>query len=116
MSIELKKKTMTVIGDIDAIQIVNKLRKLCVTEIISIGLAKEPEKKEHVKKKEEKKEPEKKKEPEEKKEPEKKKEPGEHYEDPVAELVKAYRSYNPHMPPYYYVRREEEDPNACVIY
>ncbi|KAJ6370679.1 hypothetical protein OIU77_001227 [Salix suchowensis] len=52
-SIEHKNKTMTVIGDIDAIQIVNKLRKLCVTELISIGPAKEPKKKEGMKKKEE---------------------------------------------------------------
>ncbi|KAJ6684087.1 hypothetical protein OIU85_007745, partial [Salix viminalis] len=97
ISIEHKNKTMTVIGDIDAIQIVNKLRKLCVTELISIGPAKQPKKKEGMKKKEEPKKSE------------------EHYEDPVAELVKAYKSYNPHMPPYYYVTRAEEDPNACVI-
>ncbi|GMN45055.1 hypothetical protein TIFTF001_014241 [Ficus carica] len=35
--------------------------------------------------------------------------------DPVLELVKAYRAYNPHMTTYYYVQSMEENPNACVI-
>ena len=45
-----------------------------------------------------------------KKEEEKKKEP-----DPVLELVKAYKAYNPHMTTYYHVQSMEENPNSCVI-
>ncbi|KAG5098533.1 hypothetical protein JHK82_048387 [Glycine max] len=35
--------------------------------------------------------------------------------DPVLELVKVYRAYNPHMTTYYYVQSLEENPNACVL-
>uniref|UniRef100_A0A7N0VCI4 Uncharacterized protein n=1 Tax=Kalanchoe fedtschenkoi TaxID=63787 RepID=A0A7N0VCI4_KALFE len=35
--------------------------------------------------------------------------------DPVLEMVKAYRAYNPHMTKYYYVQSMEENPNACII-
>ena len=73
----------------------------------------------YLKKKEEpKKEEEKKEEPkkeEEKKEEEKKKEAPPPPPDPVLELVKAYRAYNPHMTTYYYVQSMEENPNACVV-
>ena len=86
MSIEMKDKKLTVIGDIDPVHIVAKLRKLCHTEIITVGPAKEPEKK---------------------KEEPKKKDPA----DPVAH----YLSYCPQMPPYYYVRCVEDRQNACVI-
>jgi len=86
----MKDKKMTVVGDIDPVSIVRKLRKnICHADIISVGPAKEPEKK--------------------------KEEPGKHCEDPVAELVKAYKAYNPQMCTYYHVRSVEDDPNACVI-
>ncbi|XP_041014831.1 heavy metal-associated isoprenylated plant protein 39-like isoform X2 [Juglans microcarpa x Juglans regia] len=42
---DLEDKKMTVIGDIDPVDIVSKLRKLCRPEILSVGPAKEPEKK-----------------------------------------------------------------------
>ena len=35
----------TVIGDIDPVDVVNKLRKLCHTEILSVGPAQEEKKK-----------------------------------------------------------------------
>ncbi|KAL9673767.1 hypothetical protein QQ045_030029 [Rhodiola kirilowii] len=35
--------------------------------------------------------------------------------DPVLEMVRAYRAYNPHMTKYYYAHSMEENPNACVI-
>lgn len=35
--------------------------------------------------------------------------------DPVMEMVKAYKAYNPHMNTYYQVHSIEENPNACVI-
>ena len=91
---DMKDKKLTVTGDIDPVGLVSKLRKICPAEILSVGPAKEPEKK--------KEEP--------KKADEKKKDP----KDDVANLIKAYEAYNPHTQ-YYYVRSVEEDPNACVI-
>ncbi|WCJ36725.1 Heavy metal-associated isoprenylated plant protein 39 [Euphorbia peplus] len=102
ISMDSKDMKLTVIGDVDAVSIASKLRKLCHTEIITVGPAKEPEKKKEEPKKEELT----------KQEPEKKKE---QTKDEVAELVKAYKAYNPHLTSYYYVRSSEEDPNACVI-
>ncbi|KAJ6370681.1 hypothetical protein OIU77_001228 [Salix suchowensis] len=53
----MKDKKLTVTGDsIDLVKIVVKLRKLCRTEIITFGPAKEPEKKKDEPKKEEPKE------------------------------------------------------------
>lgn len=103
ISLDMKDKKLTVIGDVDPVHIAGKLRKLCHTEIVSVGPAKEPEKKKEEPKKEEAK----------KAEPQK--DPKEKEKDQVAELVKAYKAYNPHMTTYYYVRSAEEDPNACVI-
>lgn len=120
----MKEKKLMVIGAVDPVSVVSKLRKYWQTDIVSVGPAKEPEKKEEPKKEEPKKEEAKKEEPkkeepkkeeakkeEPKKEEEKKKEPV----DPVLELVKAYRAYNPHMTTHYYVQSMEENPNACVI-
>ncbi|KAL6290352.1 hypothetical protein ACE6H2_007862 [Prunus campanulata] len=134
ISMDMKEKKLTVIGSVDPVNVVSKLRKYWQTDILSVGPAVEPKKeepkkeepkkeeeakkeepkKEEAKKEEEpKKEEPKKEEPkkeEEKKEEEKKKEP-----DPVLELVKAYKAYNPHLTTYYYVQSMEENPNACVI-
>lgn len=96
ISMDMKDKKLTVIGDIDPVCIVSKLRKHYPTEILSVGPAKEPEKKKEEPKKEEPKKDEKKK-------------------DDVAELVKLYQTYNPYMTQQYYVRSVEEDPNGCVI-
>ena len=99
----MKDQKLTVIGDIDPIEVVNKLRqKKWYTEILSVGP--KDEKKPEEKKPEEKK-------PEEKKPEEKKKEESEK----IAELVKAYQAYNPHMTTHYRVLSMEENPNACVI-
>ena len=86
---DTKDMKLTVVGNMDPVCIVAKLRKICRTDIITVGPAKEPGKK--------------------------KEEPGKHFEDPVAELVKAYRASNPQMSTYYHVRSVEDDPNACVI-
>ncbi|XP_044467258.1 heavy metal-associated isoprenylated plant protein 39-like [Mangifera indica] len=96
IAMDTKDHKLTVIGNIDPVCIVSKLRKLCHTEIVSVGPAKEPEKKKEEPKKQEPK----------KDEPKK---------DDVAELVKAYKAYNPYLTTQYYVRSVEEDPNACVI-
>ncbi|OIW04851.1 hypothetical protein TanjilG_13691 [Lupinus angustifolius] len=115
---DMKEKKLTVIGTVDPVNVVSKLRKYWHTDIVAVGPAKEPEKKEEPKKLEEKKEEPKKEEgkkdekKEEKKEEEKKKDPA---PDPVLELVKAYRAYNPHMTTHYYVQSMEENPNACAI-
>ncbi|XXG77618.1 hypothetical protein AAC387_Pa08g1736 [Persea americana] len=101
ISMDMKEKKLTVTGDVDPVTIVSKLRKLCRSEIVSVGPAKEE------KKKEEKKEEPKKEEP---KKDDKKKE-----SDQIADLVKAYQAYNPHYTAHYYVQSAEENPNACVI-
>lgn len=62
-----KEKKLTVIGDIDLVSLVSKLKKLCHAEIVSVGPAKEPEGK-------------KKKDDDEKKK--------------IAELVRGYGAYN----------------------
>ncbi|CAN1237413.1 Heavy metal-associated isoprenylated plant protein 39 [Linum grandiflorum] len=93
---DMKEKKMTVIGTVDPVNVVSKLRKHWpTTDIISVGPAKEPEKKEEPKKEE----------------APKKEEGGPNKEEPK----KAYRAYNPQMTSYYYVQSMEENPNACVI-
>ncbi|KAI9110167.1 hypothetical protein K1719_019208 [Acacia pycnantha] len=125
ISMEMKDRTLTVIGTVDPVQVVSKLRKYWQTDIVSVGPAKEPEKKEEgkeegkkeeeAKKEEGKKEegkPEEEQKKEENKDQEKKKEA---VPDPILELVRAYRAYNPQMTTYYYVQSMEENPNACAI-
>ncbi|XP_044486654.1 heavy metal-associated isoprenylated plant protein 39-like [Mangifera indica] len=101
IAIDSKDGKLTVIGDVDPICVVQKLRKnkwFC--EILTVG-PKEEKKPDDKKKEEEKKKAE-----EKKKEEEKKK---------MAELAKAYQAYNPYMTTHYHVMSAEENPNACVI-
>ncbi|KAG5558670.1 hypothetical protein RHGRI_008578 [Rhododendron griersonianum] len=105
-----KDKKLTVTGDIDPVTVVAKLRKICHTEIVTVGPAKEPEKKKEEPKKEE-----------------PKKEGGDDKKkDEAAKLHQiAYPNYYPQYPhvhhptPYMqhqnYYRIAEEDPNSCVI-
>ena len=104
---DMTDRKLTVVGDIDPVEIVAKLRKLCHTEIVSVGPAKEPEKK-----KEEQKTPE-----------DKKKEEAKKAEE-LAQLQKLYQAYynsHPsyviaqHQPHYFHRSAVEEDPNSCVI-
>ncbi|KAJ8538642.1 hypothetical protein K7X08_029938 [Anisodus acutangulus] len=97
LSIDLKEKRLTVVGDIDPVEVVGKLKKTLHPEILSVGPAKEPEKKkdETVIRKDE----------------GAKKDNNEQ----VGELVKLYKNYNPNMTQYYRVYSMEENPNACVI-
>ncbi|XP_073125507.1 heavy metal-associated isoprenylated plant protein 39 [Henckelia pumila] len=134
ISIDVKGKKLTVIGTVDPVSVVSKLRKKNWTaDIITVGPAKEPEKKEEPKKEEPKKEEPKKEEP--KKEEPKKEEPKKDEakkEEPKKEEVKKderktepevlvgpvmpYKAYYPPMNTYYYVHHSmEENPNACVI-
>ncbi|XP_073126105.1 heavy metal-associated isoprenylated plant protein 39-like [Henckelia pumila] len=118
IAMDSKDKKLTVTGDIDPVAVVAKLRKLCHTEIVTVGPAKEPEKKKEEPKKEQAK----------KEEPKKK-------EDEAAQMLKAYHAYYQQHPyyhhtqyqpyvhpqaapapaPSYYARSVEEDPNGCVI-
>ncbi|CAN6571547.1 unnamed protein product [Malus baccata var. baccata] len=92
-SMDMKDKKLTVIGDIDPVELVGRLRKLCPAEIVSVGPAKQEEKK-----------------MEPKEEPKKK-----DRKDEMAEVMKAYQAHYPPMPSYYYVKSSEEDPHTCVI-
>ncbi|CAN1178307.1 Heavy metal-associated isoprenylated plant protein 39 [Linum perenne] len=108
IAIDMKEQKMTVIGGVDPIDIVAKLKKCCSYEILTVGPAKEE------KKDDKKKEEEKKKEEDQKKKDQGKKDPAaaEHH---IQDLVNAYRAYNPHMTQYYHVVSAEENPNNCVI-
>ncbi|KAI3899063.1 hypothetical protein MKW92_051592 [Papaver armeniacum] len=88
LSIDMKDKKLTVIGDVDVVLIVSKLRRHCHASIISVGPAKEPEKK--------------------------KEEPKIEAINQIVDLAYAYRVYNPRMNTHYYPS-VEENPNACVI-
>ncbi|KAK9291678.1 hypothetical protein L1049_019627 [Liquidambar formosana] len=99
IAMDMKDQKLTVTGSVDPVVIVSKLRKIRVmTEIVSVGAAKE-EKKEEPKKEEPKKKDDEKKDP----------------KDVVADLVKAYEAYNPYLTKQYIVHSAEENPNACVI-
>ncbi|KAG9134259.1 hypothetical protein Leryth_020297 [Lithospermum erythrorhizon] len=86
ISMDTKDKTLTITGDIDAVTVVAKLRKLCYTEILSVGPAKEPEKKEEPKKVQDEK-------------------------VDINQLMYAYQA----NPAYYGYKIVEQDPNQCVI-
>ncbi|MFS7932312.1 putative heavy metal-associated domain, HMA [Helianthus anomalus] len=143
ITINMKEKNLTIVGTVDPISAVSKLRKLWPTYLVAVGPAKEPEKKEEPKKEEEKKE-EPKKEEEKKEEPNKdepKKEEDKKEEAPKEEpkkdeskaeektkvpqeqfvgMLMPYKPYYPPMHTYYnyqppYQHSIEENPNACVI-
>ncbi|XP_022736656.1 heavy metal-associated isoprenylated plant protein 39-like [Durio zibethinus] len=57
VSFDAKDQKLTVTGDIDPVKLVRKLKKLCHTDIVTVGPAKEPEKKKEEDKKDEPKKP-----------------------------------------------------------
>lgn len=88
---DMKEKKLTVIGDVDPVDVVNKLRKKqWYTEILTVGPAKE-EKKDDEKK------------------GDGKKKDGNQKFDPFKGC------YHPYMPMYCPVVRSEETPISCVI-
>lgn len=105
---DMKEKKLTVVGDIDPVDVVSKLRKTWHTEILLVGPAKEPEKKKEEAKKDDG-----------KKDDNKKKDGGgdkkKDESEQIAELVKLYKAHNPYMTSYYHVQSAEENPNACAI-
>ena len=101
-----KDQKLTVTGDIDPVVALRKLRKLCYTELLSVGPAKEPEKKKEEPKKEEPKKP-----AEPKKDP-----PKEPIPYPYPMVCQPMHTYYPPVPDCYtYGKSVEEDPAACVI-
>ncbi|MED6220349.1 Heavy metal-associated isoprenylated plant protein 39 [Stylosanthes scabra] len=129
ISMDMKEKKLTVIGTADPITVVSKLRKYWQTDLVVVGPAKEPEKKDEGKKDDGKKDGEKKEEGKkdgEKKEGEEKKDEKKKDQaaapppiDPaLVEMVKAQQRayyYHHYMPTQYHVQSIEENPNACVI-
>lgn len=101
---DMKEKKLTVIGSVDPVDVVSKLRKQWYPDILSVGPAKEPEKK----KDEGKKDGEKK---DDSKKDDDKKDANKH----IAEMIEAYKAYNPYMTTHYYVPSMEDNPNSCVI-
>ncbi|CAN6294490.1 unnamed protein product, partial [Urochloa humidicola] len=137
--VDMPSRKMTVIGMVDPVSVVSKLRKASwAASIDSVGPAKEPEKKEEKKEEneEEKKDgDDKKKEGDgegEKKEGDDKKKEGEGEKKDgdekkaaaptteeqmkmLAEMMNQYRGYYYPPPPHYYVQSMEENPNSCAI-
>ncbi|KAG9130569.1 hypothetical protein Leryth_011826 [Lithospermum erythrorhizon] len=124
----MKGKKLTVIGTVDPVSVVSKLRRFWPTDIISIGPAKEPEKKEEGKKDEGKEdakgdEPTKEESKEESKNEETKK--AEQAASVIETIIpympyypamNTYRAYYPPTNTSYYVNHSlEENANACVI-
>ncbi|XP_074291556.1 heavy metal-associated isoprenylated plant protein 39-like isoform X2 [Silene latifolia] len=103
ISMDMKERKLTLTGDIDAVTIVSKLRKVYNTQIVSVGPVKEPEKKKEEPKKDEP-----------KKDEPKKDEPKKlEYIYPAHKMMTGYVQGYPTIP--YYAKSIEEDPNACVI-
>ncbi|XP_047972961.1 heavy metal-associated isoprenylated plant protein 39-like [Salvia hispanica] len=96
LSMDMKEKKLTVVGVVDPIDIVGKLKKHCLAELVTVGPAKEEEKKKDEPKKDE---------------PKKEKTEAEKIE----ELLELYKKHNPYYTQTYRVYSAEENPNACVI-
>ncbi|KAK9147399.1 hypothetical protein Scep_006156 [Stephania cephalantha] len=97
ISMDMKDKKLTVIGDVDPVDVVSKLRKNWFTDIITVGPAKEEKKNEPNKQ-----EPNK----QDNKKDQNDLHKGGYYYYPY--------TYVPHQQ-HYYVQSAEENPNGCVI-
>ncbi|CAL5323231.1 unnamed protein product [Camellia sinensis] len=109
IAMDMKDKKLTVTGDIDPVIVVAKLRKLCYTEIVTVGPAKEPEKKKEEAKKEEP-----------KKAGDEKNKDSKDGVTPaqlvaLAQYNHGYYQQHPPVQTYYYNPSAQEDPNGCVI-
>ncbi|MED6122170.1 hypothetical protein PIB30_037337 [Stylosanthes scabra] len=95
VSVDMNDHKLTLTGDMDAVEVVGKLRKLCHTEILSVGPAKEEKKK-----------------PAESK----KNNPDNNVAASIV-LCEPIEAYHHQMrQPHYYYTSMEENPNACVIF
>nr|KYP74849.1 hypothetical protein KK1_007542 [Cajanus cajan] len=89
VSMDMKDQELTLTGDMDPVVVVDKLRKLCYTEILSVGPAKE-------------------------KKPETPElEDQNQYMPGIVMVCEAY--HNQMSQPHYYYTSVEENPNPCVI-
>ncbi|KAL3833456.1 hypothetical protein ACJIZ3_008192 [Penstemon smallii] len=95
LAMDMNEKKLTVIGDVDPVQVVSKLRKFWYTDIVTVGPAKEPEKKKENEKKDDGKK--------------------EDENEQIAELLKLYKNYNPYYTQNFRIYSAEENPNSCVI-
>ncbi|KAL2324574.1 hypothetical protein Fmac_023632 [Flemingia macrophylla] len=104
VSMDMKDQKLTLIGDMDPVVVVEKLKKLCHTYIVSVGPAKEEKDKD------------KKNEKEKEEEKEKAAVNKNHQNQNLPGIVMVYEPHHNQMmrPPYYYPSWEE-NPNACVI-
>ncbi|KAL1546389.1 heavy metal-associated isoprenylated plant protein 39-like [Salvia divinorum] len=102
ITIDMKGKKLMVVGTVDPVRVVSKLRKKnWQVDIISVGPSKEPGKKDEPIKEGEKK-------------GDAKKEKAE--SGPIVGTVMPFCQYYPPMNTYYYVHHSmEENPNACAI-
>ncbi|KAF3616205.1 putative heat shock protein 83-like [Capsicum annuum] len=104
ISIDTKDKKLTVTGTIDPVELVSKLKKLCHTEIVFVGPAKEPDKKKEEAKK-----------ADDKKGDDKKKEAAAIKAYPVPVCYQYQPPYLQYPARYHHYHSMEEDPTACVI-
>ncbi|KAI3762490.1 hypothetical protein L1987_52920 [Smallanthus sonchifolius] len=106
IAMDMKDKKLTVTGDVDPVTIVSKLRKICHTEIVSVG---PPEKK---KEDDKKKDDDKKKEDEKKKADEKKKEDEKKKAEAAlkAAYAAAYQQHLHHQAYPYYNYQQQQQP------
>lgn len=126
ITVDMKAKKIMVIGTVDPVTVVSKLRKKnWATDIISVGPAKDPPKKEEEPKKdgekkedgkEEAKKDDPKKDEDKKDEPKKDEDKKKAEQELVVGMAMPYRPYYPPMNTYYYAHHSiEENPNACAI-
>jgi len=130
IAMDMKDKKLTVTGDVDPVTVVSKLRKICYTDIVSVGPAKEEKKDGGADKK---KEDENKKKAEEKKKEEENKKKQEEalkaayayqqsqlnpqpypYYNSYQQQPYSYQ-YNHPATPYYSKVVQDDSPNNCVI-
>ncbi|KAI8028830.1 Heavy metal-associated isoprenylated plant protein 39 [Camellia lanceoleosa] len=104
IAMDMKDKKLTVTGDIDPVIVVAKLRKLCHTEIVTVGPAKEPEKKKEEPKK-----------AGDEKKKDSKDEVAQAQLVALAQYNHGYYQQHPAVQTYYYNPSAQEDPNGCVI-
>ncbi|KAL0290729.1 UNVERIFIED_CONTAM: Heavy metal-associated isoprenylated plant protein 39 [Sesamum calycinum] len=103
LAIDMKEKKLTVVGEMDPVQVVVKLRKRWHTDILTVGPAKEPEKKQP--------EP-----PKKDDNANKTKEDKKTKESEQIELHNLCKKHNPYYYTHYFHVSVEENPNSCVIF
>ncbi|GAB4857429.1 hypothetical protein Ancab_015338 [Ancistrocladus abbreviatus] len=100
IAMDMKESKLTVVGNVDPVQVVGKLRKQWTPSILTVGPAKEEKKEAKPEKKEDG-----------KKSDGKKKDPNEQ----LAEFMRPWQYNNQFLTPYHSVRIVEEYPDSCVI-